>query len=61
MESLYVDAYSTCESKGCNHDLAQGVLITDLLCCDGPHPLRRVGDGGNYLLTVGEEALPKAA
>jgi len=31
------DAYAWCE-RGCNHDLARGILVSDLLSGDGPHP-----------------------
>ncbi len=61
MESLFVDPFSACESKGCNHDLNEGVLITDLLCCDGPHATRQVGDGGDVALALSAHLLPEAA
>ncbi len=31
------DPYGTC-LDGCNHDLAPGVLVSDLLAGDGPRP-----------------------
>jgi hypothetical protein len=31
------DPYRRCEEQ-CNHDLARGVLVEDLLSGDGPHP-----------------------
>jgi len=31
------DPYRTCEHH-CNHDLARGVTIAELLSGDGPHP-----------------------
>ena len=31
------DPYARCE-ESCTHDLAQGVLVDELLGADGPHP-----------------------
>jgi len=31
------DPYRRCEDQ-CNHDLARGILVSDLLSGDGPHP-----------------------
>ncbi len=31
------DPYRSCQ-EGCNHDLAPGVLVSDLLSGDGPSP-----------------------
>ncbi len=31
------DPYRRCEEQ-CNHDLARGILVSDLLEGDGPHP-----------------------
>ena len=32
------DPYRHCETKGCTHDLAKGVLLSELLGGDGPFP-----------------------
>lgn len=32
------DPYRACESGHCNHDLARGVGVDELLGRDGPHP-----------------------
>jgi hypothetical protein len=34
---LVHDPYRRCEEH-CNHDLARGIGVTDLLSGDGPHP-----------------------
>ena len=31
------DPYRRCEDQ-CNHDLARGILVSELLSGDGPHP-----------------------
>lgn len=31
------DPYRRCEEQ-CNHDLARGILVSDLIADDGPHP-----------------------
>jgi hypothetical protein len=35
--------YQWCDAKGCNHDLAQGVLTAELLGYDGPHQMDWLG------------------
>lgn len=32
------DPYRDCESGHCNHDLARGVALADLIGSDGPYP-----------------------
>ena len=35
--AIYHDPYRRCEGS-CTHDLARGVLVTELLAGDGPYP-----------------------
>ncbi|MFQ5553942.1 MAG: hypothetical protein ACE5GC_01065 [Acidimicrobiia bacterium] len=37
METTRYDPYRHCE-RGCHHDLATGVLVSDLLGEEGPYP-----------------------
>lgn len=55
------DPFQACEDQGCAHDLSVGVLVSDLLSSDGPHPTRRAGDGGDYGLVRATDHLPEAA
>lgn len=38
MDAYVNDPYRTCESGHCNHDLARGIGIAELLGDDGPFP-----------------------
>ena len=42
---LFNDPYPHCEEGRCNHDVREGVLITDLLSGDGPHQPSWWGQG----------------
>ena len=56
------DPFRHCEGT-CNHDLAPGVLVADLLRGDGPHPpLLVIGFGSERerLAVVRDEPLPAA-
>lgn len=40
MDSIERDPFQHCEAGKCSHDLSVGVLVSDLLDRDGPHPIR---------------------
>lgn len=37
IDAIYHDPYRRCEGS-CTHDLARGVLVSELLAADGPFP-----------------------
>lgn len=64
MDSIDIvhDPYRRCEER-CNHDLARGIGVLDLLSGDGPHPATHLIVNFNLQRAVildGVEALPAA-
>ena len=57
-----VDPFRYCE-ENCNHDLARGVSVRELLRSDGPHPAARmaIAIGGTRALILPEDGVPDAA
>lgn len=56
MESNEKDPFRYCEADGCTHDLSAGVLTSELLDRDGPHPTR-----SHTIVPVVREPLDEAA
>jgi hypothetical protein len=54
------DPYADCE-RVCTHDLAQGVLLSELLGGDGPAPpvWAPAGPGGGIVLRMQHEEAPE--
>lgn len=61
MDFVNPDPFTSCESNVCNHELTKGVLVADLLCCDGPYPLRRPGHEADWRINAPNPGLPDAA